>query len=89
MDAEAAVSPDNQQQNRLLRAEQRRADLKINELLRISLLKLKLAERDASSDHVVGQQERDRETDDKLGRLESSPTESASLVKRPEVKAHE
>jgi hypothetical protein len=86
MDAAAAVSPDNQQQNRLQRAEQGRADPKINELLRISLLKLKLAERDASSDHVVGQQERDRETDDKLGRLESSPTESASLVKRPEAK---
>ena len=71
MDAEAAVNPDDQQQHRLHRAEQGRVDPEINEFLRISLLKLELAERDAGADHVIGQQEWDREAEDKLGRLES------------------
>ena len=70
MDAEAAVNPDDQQQRRLHRAEQGRVDPKINEFLRISLLKPELAERDAGADNVIGQQEWDREAEDKLGRLD-------------------
>jgi hypothetical protein len=88
MDAEAAMDPDDQQQNRLQGAEQRRIDPETHQFLRITLLDPKLAERDAGSDHVVGEQEWDGEAKDKLGRLESSPTESAPLVERPEAEAH-
>jgi hypothetical protein len=88
MDAEAAVNPNDQQQNRLQRAEQGRIDPETHEFLRISLLDPELAERHAGSDHVIGQQEWNGEAEDKLGRLESRPTESAPLVKRPEAEAH-
>ncbi len=71
------MNPDDQQQRRLHRAEQGRVDPKINEFLRISLLKLELAERDAGADHVIGQQEWDREAEDKLGRLVSNGTGAA------------
>src|SRR5580693_9928645 len=80
MDPEAAVDPNDQQQNCLQRAEQGGEGPEIREYLRISLLEPKLAERDASADHVIGQQEWDGEAKDELGRLESSPTESAPLV---------
>src|ERR1700722_6184928 len=88
MDPEAAVNPNDQQQNGLQRAEQGREDPEIREYLRVTLLEPKLAQRDAGSDHMIGQQERNGEAEDKLGRLESSPTESAPLVKRPEAEAH-
>ena len=82
------MNPDDQQQNCLQRAEQGRIDPETHEFLRIALLEPKLAQRDAGADHVTGQQEWDGEAEDKLGRLESSPTESAPLVERPEAEAH-
>jgi hypothetical protein len=54
MDPDAAVNPDNQQQNRLQRAEKRREDPEIREFLRIALLESKLAQAHARADHVVG-----------------------------------
>ena len=88
MDPEAAVNPNDQQQNCLQRAEQGREDPEIREYLRISLLEPKLAQSDAGADHVIGQQERNGEAKDELGRLESRPAESAPLVERPEAEAH-
>src|SRR5580692_7367162 len=88
MDPEAAVNPNDQQQNRLQRAEQGSEGPEIREYLRISLLEPKLAERDAGADQVIGQQERNGEAKDELGRLKSRPAESAPLVERPEAEAH-
>ncbi len=88
MESEATVNPDDQQQNRLQRAKQGRVDPETQELLRIALLDPKLAHGDLSADHVIGQQEWDGEAENELGRLESSPAESAPLVKRPEAEAH-
>src|SRR5580700_859976 len=88
MDPEAAVNPNDQQQNRLQRAEQGREGPEIREYLRIALLEPKLAERDAGADQVICQQEWDGEAKDELGRLKSRPAESAPLVERPEAEAH-
>ncbi len=88
MDAEAAVSPDDQQQNRLHDAERGRVHPETQQFLRISLLDPELAERDAGADHVTGQQERNGEAKDELGRLEPGPAEPAPLIERPEAEAH-
>ena len=88
MDAEAAVNPDDQQQNRLQRAGNRRADPEFEQFLRIALLEPELAQRDAGADHMLGQQERNGEAEDELGRLQPRPPEMAPLVERPEAEAH-
>ena len=88
MDAETAVNPDDQQQDRLQRAGNRRADPEFEQFLRIALFEAELAQRHAGADHMLGQQERDGEAEDELGRLQPRPPEMAPFVERPEAEAH-
>ena len=87
MDPDAAVNPDDQQQDRLEDPGGRRG-AELVELLRVALVGAEQAEGDPRAEHVVGEQERDRQAEDELRRLEASPAELPPLVERPEAEAH-
>src|ERR1700748_675957 len=88
MDAEAAVNPHDQQQNGLQDAEHGREHPEHQQLLLISGVEAKLDGGDARAEEGVGQQERNRESENELGRLQARPAESAPLIESPEAEAH-
>ena len=88
MDAEAAVNPYDQQENRLQHAGNGRADPEFEQFLGIALLEPELAQRNARADDMVGQEERNGEAEDELGRLEPRPSELSPFIERPEAKSH-
>ena len=83
---DAAVSPHDQQQDRLEEPGRRRRG-KFVELLGVSLVGPEQAERDARAEDMVGEQERDRQAESELGGLHPGPAELAALVERPEAEA--
>ena len=86
MDPDAAVNPDDHERQRLEKAGRRRRELV--ELLGVALVGAEQAERDPRPEHVVGEQERDRQSENELRRLEACPAELPPFVERPEAEAH-
>ena len=88
MQTEATVNPDDHHEDRLQRAGEGRVDPELQQLLRVSLLEPKLAERHARAGQMIGEEERNPKAKHELGRFEPGPAETASRIERPEAEAH-
>ena len=88
MDPEAAVNPDDQQEDRLQRAENRCVDPEFEQFLRVSLLEPESAQRHASADEMIGEEEGNRKPEHELRRFEPGPAEMTPRIERPEAEAH-
>ena len=86
--ADAAVNPDEEQQDRLQDAGEGVANPEFEQHLGVALLGSEQTERDARAKHVVGQEKRDSEAERELRRLYPGPAEMPPLVEGPEPKNH-
>ena len=88
VDADAAVNPDDEQEDRLQDAGERVANPEFEQHLGVALLGSEQTERDARAEHVVGQEKRDSKAERKLRRFHAGPAEMTPLVEGPEPKGH-
>jgi hypothetical protein len=85
VDANAAVNPDDKQEDGLEDACERVTNPEFEQHLGVTLVGSEQAEGEARAHHVVGQQKRDSKAESELHRLHPGPAEMPSLVEGPEA----